>query len=393
MSKRYCFFTANYLPKLGGVEVYTHCLAKALAKRGNEVTIVTLNDKKTTESKMEDGIQIIELPGIQSFNGRLPLMRLNRTFRMFDKDIKRYDFDLVIVQTRYYPLSVYGARYAKRKSIPCILLDHSTNHINIDGNLVNKLFEIYEHVVTKVLKASGCKFFGVSQACNEWLRHFKIVSQGVLYNSIEYQVEQNSEKHDICKKHGIPANADIILYAGRLLKEKGIEKLVEAYKELKEKYQELYLVVAGDGELYDKLSENKDAGCIWLGRVKHDDVLELMKRSLIFCLPSDYPEGFPTSVLEAAVCRCYTITTTAGGSKELITSMEYGTVLEQNQSFEVLKRAIEYVLSNPEYRERAVNNNYDKVLKHFTWDVRADEVEDIVGRVSFQKQSRMESGC
>ncbi|PWJ48369.1 glycosyltransferase family 4 protein [Faecalicatena contorta] len=377
MSKRYCFFTANYLPKLGGVEVYTHCLAKALVKRGNEVTIITLNEKKTTENRMENDVRIIEIPGIQAFNGRLPLMRFNKAFRMFDRSMKKHEFDLVIVQTRYYPLSVYGARYAKRKSIPCILLDHSTNHINIGGNFVNKMFEIYEHVITKVLKAFDCKFLGVSQACNEWLKHFRIVSQGVLYNSIEYEVAQSSEKQDICKKYGIPANVDIILYAGRLLKEKGIEKLVEAFRELKKEYPELYLVVAGDGELYDRLSGCGDDNCIWLGRVKHDEVLELMKKSLIFCLPSDYPEGFPTSVLEAAVCRCYTITTTAGGSKELITSLEYGTVLEQNQSSEVLKKAIEYVLDNPEHRKRAVNNNYDRVLKHFTWNVRADEVEDI----------------
>ena len=378
MGRVYCFFTANYMPKLGGVEIYTHCLAKALVKRGNEVTIITLNDKKASEIQWDNGIRIIRAPGIDAFEGRFPLIRFNKAFRRFCGNLKKETFDLVVVQTRYYPLSVYGARYAKMKNIPCILLDHSTAHVNIGGNLVNKMFAAYEHVMTKILKSLGCSFFGVSQACNKWLMHFHIVPQGVLYNSIEREVAQEVQAQDILKKYDISEDVKIILYAGRLIREKGIEKLVEAVSRLREKYPELCLVVAGGGDLYKELSEKNEGNCIWLGQVKHDEVLELMKKSLIFCLPSDYAEGFPTSVLEAAVCRCYTITTTAGGSRELITGMDYGTVLEQNQSTEVLKNAIEYVLDNPELCRKAVENNYNRVLKYFTWDTRAKEMEEIL---------------
>ena len=60
------------------------------------------------------------------------------------------------------------------------------------------------------------------------------------------------------------------------------------------------------------------------------------------------------------------------GSRELITGMDYGTVLEQNQGTGVLKNAIEYVLDNPELRRKAVENNYNRVLEHFTWDARAE---------------------
>ena len=366
MGRIYCFFTANYPPKLGGVEIYTQCLAKALVRRGNEVTIVTLNDKKVSEIQWDNGIRIIKIPGIDAFAGRLPLIRFNKAFRKFCGNFKSETFDLVIVQTRYYPISVYGARYAKMKNISCIVLDHSTAHVNVGGSVINKMFAVYEHVMTEILKSLDCRFFGVSQACNRWLEHFHIVPQGVLYNSIEREVAQEMQAHDILKKYAIPEDVKIILYAGRLLREKGIEKLVEAVSGLREKHPELCLVVAGDGELYKELSEKNVGNCIWLGRVKHNEVLELMKRSLIFCLPSDYAEGFPTSVLEAAVCRCYTITTTAGGSKELLTGMDYGMVLEQNQGAEVLKNAIEYVLDNPELCRRAVENNYNRVLKYFT---------------------------
>lgn len=62
----------------------------------------------------------------------------------------------------------------------------------------------------------------------------------------------------------------------------------------------------------------------------------------------------------------------------MLTGMDYGMVLEQNQGAEVLKNAIEYVLDNPELCRRAVENNYNRVLKYFTWDTRAKEMEEIL---------------
>ena len=44
--KKYCIFSAQYLPHMGGVENYTYHLAKELVERGNSVTIVTCNVEK-----------------------------------------------------------------------------------------------------------------------------------------------------------------------------------------------------------------------------------------------------------------------------------------------------------------------------------------------------------
>lgn len=376
MSKSYCFFSANYLPKLGGVEIYTKCLAKALVKRGNRVTIITSGEGKKVEKVKEDGVRIIKVPSFQACNGRLPLINYNGHFHNFDKYIKQCEYDLVIIQTRYYPLSLYGARYARKKGIPSILLDHSTAHLDFGQGMVNKGFELYEHIMTSILKRSGCSFMGVSEACNEWLSHFGIRAEGVLYNSVEASV-RNMERENIYERYHIPKDSQIILYAGRLLREKGIEKLVQAFSKLRDKYPKLYLVVAGDGELYGRLSKTNNDRCVWLGRLDHEEVLGLMKEAMIFCLPTDYPEGFPTSVLEAAFCKCYIITTTAGGSKELITSQEYGTVIKRGQSVDVLQSAIDQVLNNPNKRMDAVEKSYNRVLERFTWEERAREVEEI----------------
>ena len=43
MGKKYCIFSAQYLPSMGGVENYTYNIAKKLIAKGNDVTIVTSN--------------------------------------------------------------------------------------------------------------------------------------------------------------------------------------------------------------------------------------------------------------------------------------------------------------------------------------------------------------
>lgn len=381
MVKKYCFFTANYLPHLGGVEIYTKCIAKALVKTGAEVTIVTSGEKNKIVRDEDEGIRIIKVPSIQLCNNRLPIIKYNHAFRKFDAFMKQCNYDLIVVQTRYYPLSVYGAEYAKKKGIRCILLDHSTAHIDFGSKLISKGFEIYEHIMTAILKSTNCDFYGVSQACSQWMEHFHIHPKGVLYNSVDDDIIKLDAKKDIYKEYHIPQNSRIILYAGRLIKEKGIEKLVEAVQQLTNKYLDLYLLVAGDGELYSQLSKSTDKNehFKWLGKLCHEEIFELMKASDIFCLPTEYPEGFPTSVLEAGICKCYIITTTAGGSKELIISPEYGMIMEQGLSVKELKDAIEHVLDHPEERDSAVENCYKRVLEKFTWKNRAEELERIVG--------------
>lgn len=378
MKKNICIFSAQYLPHLGGVERYTYNVAKKLHERGNNVTIVTMNEIKKFRIDNDEGIQILRLPGIQLCNERMPIIRLGTEFIKWNKYLLKQQFDLIIIQTRYYPLCVYAAKYAKKKSVPAILIDHSTAHIEVGSKTIDPMIVLYEHIMCSIIKKFKCDFYGVSKACADWLKHFGIEAKGVLYNSIDVaDIEAISVEEDLYKELNIPKDAKIILYAGRLVKEKGIRKLIDAMRALEESYPQIYIVIAGDGELYEELKKKKNSKCILLGNVAHEKVIQLMKKAYIFCLPTDYPEGFPTSVLEAAACKSYVITTTAGGSKELICDESYGTILQTNSEYILLKDAITNILMHPEKRETAVENCYSKVINKFSWDIVAEQIEKL----------------
>ncbi|MBO4399636.1 MAG: glycosyltransferase family 4 protein, partial [Lachnospiraceae bacterium] len=87
-------------------------------------------------------------------------------------------------------------------------------------------------------------------------------------------------------------------------------------------------------------------------------------------------EGFSTSILEAAFCRCYIVTTYRGGSKELVISEDYGTIIPTDAE-DLVYDALEKAIADPAGREKACENCYNKLVAEFTWDITATKLIEI----------------
>lgn len=380
--KHYCIFAANYLPNLGGVERYTYNLSKELIARRNKVTIVTSNIFSLPPQEKIDGIEIFRMPSWKVLNGRFPIAKYNATFYKLDQILRAKAFDFVIVQTRFYLHSLYGVSFAKKLKIPCITIEHGTNHFTVNNRILDFLGHIYEHAISRIVRRKCRHFYGVSQSCCDWLRHFKINPEGILYNAIDLNdiFRKRQKIVESYRETLLLKDKTIITYAGRLVREKGVLKLIEAVVRLQQMNPNLALIVAGDGDLYEHISQRKLPQVYILGMLDFAHIISLLEVTDIFCLPTDYPEGFPTSVLEAAACECYIITTANGGSKELIIDESFGMILSEN-TVEKIMEAIEYAAVNEEYREKAIEKTYSKLCQQFTWKSTADEVIRIAGAV------------
>lgn len=376
--KRYCIFAAQYFPHMGGVERYTYNLAKELLKRGNEVVIVTSNVYKLESVETIDGITIYRFPCFNLLDGRYPILKLGKELRSLDSKLKSERFDLVIVNTRFYFHSLYGMRFAYKKKIPCITLEHGTSHLSVHNKCWDKIGEVFEHCLTQIDKIYCKNYYGVSKACNEWLRHFGIDAKGVLYNSIDVDEISEIEKHIVPvyrKQYKIPSDGIVITFTGRLLKEKGLHSLLNVMEKVHQKNDKVFLFIAGDGDMEEEINTRKKEYIIPLGRLNFEEIVTLLNETDIFCLPS-FSEGFSTSILEAAVCGCFIITTARGGAKELLLSEEYGCIIPNNKE-EILFSALESVLSDEKRRKKGIELTFERIEKHFTWINVANQVERI----------------
>ena len=381
MGKSYYIFSALYFPSTYGVERYTYNIAKKLIERGNKVTVITSNVFNLQDYQISEDISIYRLPCFNLLKGRFPVLKLNKKCLTIIKELKKNKADFVIVNTRFYPHSLFGVRFAKKMKSRCILIEHGTSHVSINNKLMDNIGKVYEHFITFLIKRNCKEFYGVSEACNNWLEHFNIKAKATIYNSIDIENINNiinDSKSNIRKDYNLTENDIIITFTGRLVKEKGILNLINAVAEINKKYSNVYLFIAGEGNLIDEIKKVKTKNIFVLGKISFEKVIELLAQTDIFCLPTEYGEGFPTSVLEAAACKSFIITTDKGGSKELIINDEYGIIIQSNQQNEIFDSIIK-VIENREWAESAVEKTYNRLIQNFTWDKAADKIVQIGG--------------
>ncbi len=364
----FVFFSAQYLPTVGGVERYTYNLSRQLIKNGHNVVVITSSlENQPEQEEDENGIKIYRLPSYPAMNGRFPVINLSQ-IKKIGKIIDANSIDFAVIQTRLYPLCVAAAHICRKKNIKTFLIDHSTGHMKMSSRIITVFGNFYEHFSAYLLKKSIDAFYGVSGDVCRWLNHFGIKAKGTFYNAIDidHTSAEAEERHfDVRQSLSLPADASIVLFAGRLIHEKGVDILVDAFSD--ERLKNYYLVVAGDGELFRQIARTKSENVFLLGNVNHGRLLNYMSQSNLYCLPTLYAEGFPTTFLEAAFCKCPILTTFTGGSGEIIPDENYGVrIKEVNRETLVCK--IKEILEDKEKQKKFAENSYNRLMDKFTWE-------------------------
>jgi len=233
----------------------------------------------------------------------------------------------------------------------------------------------FGHMITAGVKHHCRAFYGVSSASCKWLEHFDIHAKGILYNAVDVQAFQITATDATTERREGQTGSVEVFFAGRLVYDKGILQLVDAVRRLNREGLSVKLSIAGDGDLLEQLQRQATDGIAVLGRLDHRQMLERYRISDIFCLPSDH-EGFSTTLLEAAACKCFIITTDTGGAKELLPNDDYGIVMENNTAEDIMK-AIRRAASDPQYRKEAAERAYGEVVQRYTWEKICDRLVDI----------------
>lgn len=371
--KKIAIFSGYYLPHLGGVERYTYNLANKMKQMGYEIVIVSLRyDDSLEEVEQLDYAKIYRLPTHKLFVERYPIVNNNSHCKKMLKMIEEENIDSIILQTRFWTSSYIGSKFATKNNIPVCLIEHGSTHFTVNNKILDFFGAIYEHKLTNAIKKNVKDFYGVSKKCVEWLKHFDIEAKGVFYNSInteEAEVYNNNIQKD--------SERIFITYVGRLIPEKGVLKLISIFKDLQKKYN-IELNIAGQGPLLDKIKQdNKDNINIHiLGMLSHDEVMNLLAKTDIFINPSSFPEGLPTTILEAGIMECAVVATPMGGTAEILENENIGLIcgFEENE----IKEKLVELLNDKDKREKLSKNIKKQVIEKFSWDATAKKVVNTI---------------
>lgn len=170
----------------------------------------------------------------------------------------------------------------------------------------------------------------------------------------------------INEKYGLDKN-EYILFLGRLVPEKGITYLIEAFKKVKTNKN---LVIAGGSSDTDafmqelkKLAKGDDR-ILFTGFVQGQMLEELYSNAYVYCLPSDL-EGMPLSLLEAMSYGNCCLTSDIAECAEVV---EDKALTFKKSDVADLKQKLQYVCDNAEKVQKMKDQAADYICRKYNWN-------------------------
>lgn len=171
-------------------------------------------------------------------------------------------------------------------------------------------------------------------------RNYLHISNGIdVTTKFNYQLKNKETMTELKESLGINSEDIVLAYVGRLVKEKGIIDLLEAFKKLEGKVKAKLLIVGKipqserDQTLSSTINElNSNPNIIFTGSVTN--VEDYLYISDVFILPS-YREGMPRSIIEGMAMKNAIIATNIRGSREEVDDTKNGFLVNLNSPVEI----------------------------------------------------------
>jgi uncharacterized protein (TIRG00374 family) len=372
------FFNYEYPPLGGGAGNATFYLLREFAKIPSlEIDLITSSvDRKYHLEKAGANIRIHRLPIGKSKNNLH--FQSNRELLVYSW--KAFWFSKKLLKTKRFDLALafFGipcGYIAMKLGLPFIvsLRGSDVPFYNRRFYLLDKLFfqrmskNIWKEATAVVALSRDLVALARKSAPQQEI--------SVIYNGINIQ-EFRPEPNQLKREKNFN-----ILFVGRLIERKGVIFLLEAFRDLARKRNDLKLFIAGDGpmrEMYEKFSRNNnlEKKISFLGVVGHGDIAELYRRCHVFVLPS-LNEALG-NVTQEALASGLPIITTDTGAAELI--KDNGFIIRKESSADIEDR-LKKIIGNKNLRE-TMSQQSRQLAEKMGWDAVAQRYLEIFKRAS-----------
>ncbi|MEY2539846.1 MAG: hypothetical protein QOG67_3586 [Verrucomicrobiota bacterium] len=154
-----------------------------------------------------------------------------------------------------------------------------------------------------------------------------------------------------------------LLYVGRISKEKNLDLLASAYRQLRDEGLPVELLLVGHGP-YSKTLAEALPDAIFTGYLKGNQLATAYASSDVFAFPST-TDTFGNVIIEAQASGVPVIVSDAGGPKELVEDQRNG-IITKSFDVEDFTRAVRALVVDPKLREEMGNRARESVINR-TW--------------------------
>jgi glycosyltransferase involved in cell wall biosynthesis len=211
----------------------------------------------------------------------------------------------------------------------------------------------------------------------------EVISNGLNIPELE---ELSSAPLDGPLESFVDTHDPIILGVGRLSKEKGFDRLIEAFPTIKKKYPKAGLVIVGEGTLrksFERLVQDLGVKESVLMPGYCNKVPALLARSRVVVMPS-LTEGLPITLLEAMALKTPVIATAVGEIPKVLGNGSGGELLKDGNP-ETIVQAIGTYLSDTKGHSRQIVWACQTIRERYSSETMADRYLDFYNRALKRK--------
>lgn len=379
-----CYF---YNPVIGGVESHVENLSRMLVQSGHNVNVICsdyTNAKLTSriekEQEIIDNIKVIRLKA-----------KKMATFIPYAQKIKFNGLKQLLLNLKSDVLHchsvpadhiIVAAKYARRYSIPLFITGHYSPN-DLDQIFKGEIAWPYWHFFVRQVINNADQYIAIVESEKERLikylgidpQKITVVPNGICLKEFD-RVGQESVEAFKCK-YGL-VNKKLILFVGRIVKDKGVDLLIQAFQRLAIDNVQLWIVgPKNDASYYQELINlvvAEDFGrSIRFLELERSDVVLAFKACDLFVLPSR-GEVFGIVLAEAMYCEKIIIGSNAGGVPEVIDDQETGFLFKNNDPLDLTDKLVTALALSAERRQTIAAAARHKVGVNYDWTKNAARI-------------------
>lgn len=358
----------EYPPKnVGGLAQHVYHLSKALAKHGAEIHVVTVGGSDAVPYEDHEGVKVHRVTSysLSAPDFRTWILHLNFSLLEYASTLLNTLKSVDIIHAHDW-LVAYAGRVLKHAfRLPLVATIHATEYGRNHG--LHNENQRYISDVEWWLTYEAWKVIVCSSYMEQELKGFfrlPVDKITVIPNGV------NVEDFTTKASHPEHANEKYVFFIGRLVREKGVQVLIDAAPKILNSFPEARFIIAGTGPYEEQLrSRTRERGLehriCFAGYVNDRMRNHLLAQSCVAVFPSLY-EPFGIVALEAMAANIPVVVSDAGGLSEIVEHGVDGLKCYVG-SANSLADNIMAVMGDSRLAERLKTNGYEKAKNKYSW--------------------------